>query len=51
MGAVDERLIAEGMLRPLEDPAGIELVKRESSAGPMNPRDPGLLADAVLGAA
>jgi len=51
MGAVDERLIAEGMLRPLEDPAGIELVKRESSAGPVHPRDPGLLADAVLGAA
>ena len=28
MGAVDERLIAEGPLRPLADPAALELVKR-----------------------
>jgi len=51
MGAVDERLIAEGRLRPLGDPAEIELLKRKAGAGPLHPRDPKLLADAVLGAA
>ena len=50
MGAVDERLIAGGMLRPLSDPAEIELTKREAGTGPLHPRDPQLLADAVLGA-
>ena len=50
MGAVDERLIAEGLLRPLDDPAAIELRKREGEPGVRNPRDPGLLVDAVLAA-
>jgi hypothetical protein len=50
MGAVDERLIAEGRLRPLSDPAAIELRKRDSDPGVRHPRDPQLLIDAVLDA-
>jgi len=50
MGAVDEKLIAEGLLHELSDPAGLELRKRERPAGVQHPRDPRLLADAVLGA-
>jgi uncharacterized protein len=50
MGAVDERVVAEGLLRELSDPAALELRKRSGPAGPRNPRDPQLLADAVLGA-
>jgi uncharacterized protein len=50
LGAVDERLIAEGKLRPLDDPSAIELSKREAGAGPLNPRDPQPLADALLAA-
>jgi hypothetical protein len=51
MGAVDEKLIAEGKLRELSDPAAIELVKREAGTGPVNPRDPQPLVDAALSAA
>ncbi len=51
MGAVDERLIAEGRLRPLIDPAALALVKRDSPPGVRTPRDPGLWVDAVLAAA
>jgi predicted glycosyltransferase len=50
MGAVDERLISEGLLCALHDPDQIELTKREGPAGLRHPRDPQLLADAVLGA-
>jgi predicted glycosyltransferase len=50
MGAVDERLIAEGRLRPLREPGDIELAKREAGTGALNPRDPQLLADAVMSA-
>jgi hypothetical protein len=51
LGAVDERLIDEGRLRPLRDSAEIELVKREGGGGgAVSPRDPQLLADAVLSA-
>jgi hypothetical protein len=50
MGAVDERLIAEGLLRPLDDPHEIKLEKRQGRAGPQHPRDPQLLVDAVLSA-
>jgi uncharacterized protein len=50
MGAVDERLIAAGLLRPLADPAGLDLRKREAGPGVRNPRDPALLVEAVLGA-
>jgi len=49
-GAVDERLIADGRLLRLGDPAELRLRKREASPGPRNPRDPQLLVDAVLGA-
>jgi uncharacterized protein len=50
MGGVDEALIAEGRLQVLDDPAALPLVKRSSPPGVRNPRDPGLLVDAVLGA-
>jgi hypothetical protein len=50
MGGVDEVLIHEGRLRVLEDPAELDLRKRTDPVGVLNPRDPGLLADAVLGA-
>jgi uncharacterized protein len=50
MGAVDEALIAAGRLVPLVDPEQIELRKRDSDPGPRDPRDAGLLVDAVLGA-
>ncbi|MGZ5359620.1 MAG: DUF354 domain-containing protein, partial [Solirubrobacterales bacterium] len=52
MGAVDERLIAAGLLRPLADPEAIELAKMgRERPGPLHPRDPQLLADAALRAA
>ena len=50
MGGVDERLISEGRLRVLADPAEIELRKRDSSPGVRHPRDPALLVGGVLGA-
>ena len=49
MGAVDERLIAEGKLRPLPEASAIELQKREAPTGVLHPRDPQLLVDATLG--
>jgi predicted glycosyltransferase len=51
MGGVDEDLIAAGRLRVLADPAELPLRKRESPVGVLNPRDPGLLVEGVLGAA
>lgn len=48
MGAVDERLMAEGLLRELPDAGALELRKKTDPPGPRNPRDPQLLADAVL---
>jgi predicted glycosyltransferase len=50
MGGVDEALIVEGRLRVLDDPAALELRKRESPVGVLHPRDPQLLVDAALGA-
>jgi uncharacterized protein len=50
IGAVDARLIGDGRLRVLTDPAELELRKRARPAGVQSPRDPQLLADAVLGA-
>ena len=50
MGGVDEALIAEGRLQVLDDPAALELRKREAPVGVLHPRDPGFLVDAVLGA-
>ena len=48
MGGVDERLIAESRLRILESPDQLDLRKREASPGPLNPRDPSVLLDAIL---
>ena len=48
MGAVDERLIAEGRLIPLRDPAELRLTKREGEAGPRDPRDPEVLVDGII---
>jgi predicted glycosyltransferase len=46
LGAVDERLIAEGRLRRLERPEQLELMKRApEAAGERVRRDPALLAD------
>jgi predicted glycosyltransferase len=50
LGAVDARLIEEGRLHRLEDPADLALVRRERSATPPM-RDPDLLVDLILGAA
>lgn len=50
IGGVDERLVDEGRLRVLRDPAEIELRKRESPPGVRSPRDPALLLEGVLGA-
>jgi predicted glycosyltransferase len=50
MGGVDEDLIAAGRLRVLTDPAELPLRKRQSPIGVLNPRDPGLLVEGVLGA-
>ncbi len=50
LGAVDERLIVEGRLQTLTDPAALEIRRREDAPGPREPRDPQLLVDGVLGA-
>jgi uncharacterized protein len=52
LGAVDERLIAEGRLRRLTDPDELPIVKRTGAAGGNQRvrRDPDLLADLLLGA-
>ena len=47
LGGVDETLIREGRLRPLADPAAIELGKRHGEPGGTR-RDPGLLVDLIL---
>ncbi|MGA2163000.1 MAG: DUF354 domain-containing protein [Solirubrobacteraceae bacterium] len=49
LGAVDERLIAEGRLRKLRDPAQLELAKRNPAAGRTRiRRDPRVLVDLLL---
>ena len=50
MGAVDQRLIEAGKLRELDDPSALDLSKRTTLPGVVNPRDPQLWVDAVLGA-
>jgi predicted glycosyltransferase len=50
LGGVDERLIREGRLRPLTDPRALELVKHAPAGRDRTRRDPGLLADLILGA-
>jgi predicted glycosyltransferase len=49
LGGVDEALIREHRLRPLTDPRGLELEKR-NTAGEPHRRDPALLVDMILGA-
>jgi predicted glycosyltransferase len=49
LGGVDEALIREHRLRPLTDPRGLELVKRDGT-GERQRRDPSLLVDMILGA-
>ena len=51
LGGVDERLLAEGRLRALEDPGQIELARRSAPAGERVRRDPQLWADAILSSA
>jgi uncharacterized protein len=48
LGAVDERLIAEGRLKRLERADDLVLEKRASTAGERVRRDPALLADLLL---
>jgi uncharacterized protein len=50
LGAVDERLIAEGRLRPLHSPAELDLRKREIAAGVRHPRDPQVLVAGIMDA-
>jgi predicted glycosyltransferase len=49
LGAVDERLIAEGRLRRLERPDGLVLTKRPPADGDRVRRDPALLVDLLCG--
>ena len=49
LGGVDEALIREHRLRPLTDPRGLELEKRNTAREPHR-RDPALLVDMILGA-
>jgi predicted glycosyltransferase len=48
MGGVDEALIAEGRLRVLDDPGALELRKRSTPVGTLDPRDPAILLDGAL---
>lgn len=49
LGALDERLIAEGRLRKLADPAELSFAKRAPrEAAPRRRRDPGALVDLLL---
>lgn len=48
LGAVDERLIAEGRLRRLNGAAEVELVKRTATAATRVRRDPALLTELLL---
>jgi hypothetical protein len=50
LGAVDERLIAEGRMRALERPEQIELRKRDRGPGERVRRDPRLLVTLLLAA-
>jgi predicted glycosyltransferase len=45
LGAVDERLLADGRLKRLTDPDEVKLTKRIHSARERVRRDPGVLAD------
>lgn len=49
LGAVDAKLIDQGLLRPLHSPAELKIEPRRTEPGVLHPRDPGPLADAVEG--
>ncbi len=49
LGAVDERLIAEGRLKRLERPDEVILRKRDSGTTELVRRDPGVLVDLLIG--
>ena len=51
MGAVDEELMRDGLLRELSGAEALDLAKRTEPAGVRNPRDPQVLTDAIIGAA
>jgi uncharacterized protein len=51
LGAVDERLIADGRMRALQRPEQIELRKRDRAAGERVRRDPSVLVTLLLAAA
>ena len=48
LGAVDERLLAEGRLRKLDDPERVRVVKRNGRAAERVRRDPQILVDYLL---
>ena len=48
LGAVDEMLIAEGRLRPLEAASGLQVRKREDGDTARVRRDPRTLLDVLL---
>jgi predicted glycosyltransferase len=48
LGAVDERLLAEGRLRRLDDPSAVKVEKRSGPAGERVRRDPQILVDLLL---
>ncbi len=50
MGGVDEALIADGRLKPLESAEKLPLVKRSEPTGPKKPRDPDFLVEGMLAA-
>jgi predicted glycosyltransferase len=48
LGAVDERLLAEGRLRKLEDPEAVRVEKRTGATAERVRRDPQILVDLLL---
>jgi predicted glycosyltransferase len=48
LGAVDAKLMDQGLLLPLDDPASLALSKRTTPAGVQNPRDAAFLVDGIL---
>ena len=50
LGAVDERLLAEGRLRKLDDPEAVRVVKRSGASTERVRRDPQILVDLLLSA-
>jgi predicted glycosyltransferase len=50
LGAVDERLIADGLLRPLDSAGELAVVKKEQRETARPDRDPAMLLDLMLSA-